>query len=280
LKRSLTATTALLLAFGLLGSPVEAGPWVKAPGEAYIKTGATFFASEDSFNQGLDTGLSYTGETYNVYAEVGLPGGFQAIVNLPLVMATNTSRSGVQYHNNTLGDLTLELDYAVLPDLPLAVGVETRLPLFTPVSEQNGSGFEQSINSFPDPGDSNVDVTAKVLTGYSFHPIPAWATAELGYRARFGGFADGVYAALSTGIFVWPDHIALGLYASGVLNLQEDPDPAARLTKQFLYVQGYALITVAPVLPDMAISLSAGTIALADNTSAGNDFGVGVSYAF
>lgn len=277
-----------MLAVLVLGLPTTAlaGPWIKAPGEGYVKAGATVFSAEDSFNQGQSLGLAYLGQTYNLYGEFGLPGGLQVVADVPMVVATNTSAAGVNYINRTLGDMRLELDYGVLQGgpVPLAVGVEAKLPLYTPISEQGvgdpAGAFPRSAAFFPDPGDGNVDVTVKALTGYSFYPAPAWATAELGYRARLGGFADGLHLALSAGGFVWPEHLALGFYASAVVNLQDDPNPELRSTRAFTYLQGFAIVTAAPLDPDLSLTVGVGSIVQAENSSRGTDVSLGVSYAF
>ncbi len=280
----LILTVALSALCAAFAAGASAGPWIKAPGEAFVKGGLTHYSAEDSFNQGRDTGMAYTGQTFNVYGEVGLVEGLQAVVDLPVVMGVNTSAAGVRYTNQSLGDLRLELDGALLPELPLAIGVETKIPLYTPIGRQGpgdpAADFPRSRINFPDPGDGNVDMTLKLLTGLSLHPTPAWVTAELGYRARFGGFVDGLTASLGAGWFVWPEHVALGLYGNALVNLGQDADPALRSTKQFTYVQAFVLITAAPLADDLSLTLSAGAVVQADNTSRGTDLGLGVSYAF
>jgi hypothetical protein len=260
-----------------------AGPWVKKPAEAYLKLGVASFTAEESFNQGVSTGLAYTGVTGNLYAEVGLPSDLQLVVDLPYVMATNQSPQGVNYIQRTFGDARVELDYALLPELPLTFGLETKIPLYTPVAMRQDSqiqAWDQSRNNFPDPGDGNIDITPKLMTGYSFYPVPAWITAELGYRLRLGGFVDGVFAAASGGVFVWPEHLALGVYANTVVNLGEDEDLTRRATREFVYVQGYALLTAAPLAPELSLTAGVGQIVYAKNSAAGQDLSLGVSYAF
>ncbi len=277
------AAVVVALCAGLWSAQVQAGPWIKAPGETYTKVGATFFTAEESFNQGLSTGLAYAGQTYNIYGEVGLPGRLQLIADLPVVVGTNSSQQGVNYVNQSLGDMRLELDWGVAEGLPVALAVEAKVPLYTPLAQQTSgqiTRFPRSATNFPDPGDGNVDVTVKALAGYSLHPLPAWITGELGYRARFDGFVDGIFAVASAGYFVWPEHIALGVFSNAVINLGDDPNPDVRLTREFVYVQGYVLVTAAPLDPDLAVTFSAGSIVYARNSAAGNDFGVGVSYAF
>jgi hypothetical protein len=272
-----------LVAAALLAaaSSASAGPWVKKAGEGYVKAGATWFEAQEGFNQGISTGLAYTGITYNIYGEIGLPGDLQLVADIPLVLATNQSSGGVNYHNSTFGDARFELDYALLPDLPLTVGLEAKVPLYTPLAEGDAlRPYPRSTEKFPDAGDGNVDLTPKLLFGYSFHPVPAWATAELGYRARLGGFADGVHWSVGGGIFAVPDYLAFGVYTSGVINVQEDDDPAAQQTKEFSYGQVYALGKGLPFDPDLGLTLSVGRILHARNSSLGTDVSLGVSHGF
>lgn len=280
MTRLLLGTT-LATVLTLAASAALAGPWVKEPGQSYVKTGLTFFEAEEGFNQGISTGLAYTGITYNIYGEVGLPGDLQLVADVPFVLATNTSAAGVNYHNRTLGDARFELDYALLKDVPLTLGVEAKIPLYTPLADGNATDdYPRSAAKFPDAGDGNIDVTPKLLFGYSFHPVPAWATAEVGYKARLDGFADGLHWATGGGIFAVEGILAFGVYASGVINVQEDDDPSKLQTKEFTYGQFYVLAQGLPVDPDLGLTLSVGRILHARNSSLGTDFGVGLSHAF
>jgi len=273
---------ALGLAAFAVAATADAGPWVRDPGGAYVKVGAARFTAEDSFNQGVSTGLAYESMTWNVYGEVGLPGRFQLVADLPFVDGRNNSEAGVNYINRTLGDARVQLDYGLFEDLPLTLSLEAKLPLYTPIARQDTSdpiaSFPRSAVQFPDAGDGNLDLTPKVQFGHSFHPVPAWATAELGYRARFDDFGDGVFFAASAGLFVWPEHIAIGVFGNGVINLQTDDDPLARATKEFVYVQANTFVTLAPWLKGASLSLSVGTIPWANSTAAGSDVGLGVAY--
>jgi len=78
-----------------------------------------------------------------------------------------------------LGDLTAGLRTPVLDGpviLPLSSCV--KVPL-----------YGQSQSSAPSLGTANVGGDSRVLIGRSFWPMPAYGTAEIGYRRR-GGFAN------------------------------------------------------------------------------------------
>ncbi len=271
-------------ALALTAAPAAAGPWVRDPGHAYVKLGASRFTADEGFNQGVSTGLAYEGITSSLYAEVGLPARLQLVAELPFVLGVNRSEAGVNYHNRTLGDSRLQLDWGAWEGLPLTLSLDAKLPLYTPLARQGADAqladFPQSATRFPDPGDGNIDLTPKVQYGHSFHPLPAWATAELGYRARLGGFTDGLWAAAGAGWFVWPEHVALGVYGNAVINLGQDDDPMVQATREFVYLQGYLLLTAAPWVKDLGLTLSAGVLPWARNAAAGRDLGLGISYAY
>jgi hypothetical protein len=268
-----------------VASPAQAGPWNRELGSAYLKLGLSHFSATQGFSRGVATGLDYEAYTVELYGELGLPHRFSLVVNLPYVMARNGSPAGFVYGHNTLGDGRLELDFQVLESAPLSLGLELKVPLYRSVSasaddsliEVDGRSYPAA--NFPDVGDANVDVTPKVLAGWSFAPLfEGWLTAELGYRVRLDGFADGVYGALGMGAFVWPRHVALGVLANGVVNVQVDRRPEEQATHELLFVQGYVLVTGAPWVPRLGVTLSVGGIVSAVNASEGTSLGVGLSY--
>jgi hypothetical protein len=281
----------LVVAWLLPAAKADAGPWVRPPWSAYVKFATSFYSAEESFSRGvMARGLTYDAITYDLYAEIGLPWRLTAVVDLPYVTAANTSAAtDVEYQNNTFGDGRFELHYGLL-DAPvaLAFGVETKVPLYQLVSDQaEGSLVEVDSRlwpaaSFPEVGDGNVDVTPKALAGLGFHlgPLPGWATTELGYRIRTEGFLDGPYFAASLGLFVWPQHIALGAYTNGIFALGEDEDPNVVATQELVYTQGYVHVTGAPWVPDMGLTVAYGGVVYAENTSKGQELSLALSYNF
>ncbi len=277
-----------IAAGAVAGAPREAaaGPWVKDLGHGYVSFGASYFAAEESFLQGVVTDLGFESFAYRLYAEVGLPWRLQLVMDLPYVVATNISSSGVEYNNQTLGDGRFELDVSLLDSIPLAFGVEVKVPLYESVTDRGNEGLVSVDGQlwpnevFPDVGDDNVDVLSKVMIGYSLPMWPAWISAEVGYRVRLARYADGLHAAINLGAFVWPEHIALSLYTSGTLNVQEDPNPDVRASKEFLYMQGSVLITAAPWQPNRGLTFGVGGLLVTENTGAGRDYTVSLSYSF
>jgi hypothetical protein len=270
----------------LFASSASAGPWDREFGSMYMQAGVTYYASSESFTQGISTGLSYEALTTNIYAEIGLPARMTFMLDLPYIVATNTAPSGVRYSNNTFGDGRFELDVSLLDRIALSLGLQVKVPLYDSVADSDSGGVIDvdgrpwPATNFPDVGDDNVDLTPKLLYGYSFYPFPAWITTELGYRIRLDGFADGIYASLNAGMYVWRESLIVGLYSDGVVNVQKDADPTVQATREYLYLKGYLTITAAPWQPALGLTFSGGVIPVARNSSRGWDLGVSLAYSF
>ncbi|MCB0325933.1 MAG: hypothetical protein KDD69_20290, partial [Bdellovibrionales bacterium] len=260
--------------------------WVHGFGEGYVKGSFSYYSSSDSFNQGVSTGLQFESFTYRVYAELGLPANFQFAFDVPYQVAVNESGSGIEYNNHTFGDVNLRLDYGLPTPIPMSINVGVKIPAYTPIGRQGDDGVVTldgqtwTLETFPDVGDGQVDLTATISAGYSFPTVPIWLNADLGYQHRFGVFVDGLYAALGVGGYVWPGHIAVGVYSNGIFTLTEDEDPDVRASKEYIYTQGYLLITGAPWVPDLGLTFAVGGTPYAEQTSKGIDYSVGLSYQF
>ena len=279
-------SSALALLVLLTCSTASAGAWVRDLGSVYVKVGATFFSAEQSFARGVATDLAYESQSYRIYAEIGLPLGLQFVFDVPYVIATNLSGNEVEYHNNTFGDARFGFDLELYERVPVSVGVDIKVPLYESVSEQGDGGLVDiegqlyPVEVFPAVGDDNIDITPKVSVGYGLQSWPAWVSAELGYRHRLGGFADSIVTAVNLGAFVWPSHIALGVYANANFNVQDDPNPDVKASSELVYVQGYVLVTAAPWRPELGLTLGVGRIVRAENAGLGTDYSVGVSYTW
>ena len=96
----------------LLLTSAVAGPWVRGPGQAYVKVGASTFdaAVYDDPSVAEETPLDYTGQLATVYGEVGLVEGFQAVVQAAYAWGRNADlERGWVYRSRGLGDLGLGL---------------------------------------------------------------------------------------------------------------------------------------------------------------------------
>lgn len=255
-----------------------AGPWVRSPGEGWFKTGYSHYRSADGFVAGEATGLAYRAHRADFYGEVGLPWDLQLVGSLPFVHAANETEAGTRYTHTWTGDLRLELDRRLVRDLPIAAGIEARVPTYrAPEGYTRVRGTDNTLlpaiaPSFPEIGERSVDLTAKLLVGAAPRTVPMWFTLEAGPRLRLGDHAEGGYAAASVGGWLYRDHAGLNLYASGNRNLP-GPDDALP-SSETLYVQGSAMLADFPFAPSWGVILSAGWVVLAEHASVGRDIGL------
>lgn len=173
----------LLLLFSLRAI---AGPWVKAPGEAYVKAGGVVFTAEGFVGpDGVAVdGADYLGATAHLYAEVGVAGPVQAVVNLPVVGSRNTFGEAA-YVNRQPGDLELgaEAGGQLSDGVPVSLQVLAKLPLY---DNADLLAYGPSSTRFPAIGDGQVDLTAMAAigSGLALGGYRGWWSVEAGYRHR------------------------------------------------------------------------------------------------
>jgi hypothetical protein len=246
----------------------HAGPWVRDVGSGWAKVGPSTFRSSSGFASGQSTGLPYRSASIETYVEVGLPGGLQLVASLPWVSATQIDANDVRYHHRWTGDLRLEIDRKLHVDRPLAIGFEVRIPTFRrPSSFHKAKGVtEEQLFALqpliPELGDTNVDVTLKLLWGTSSQV--GWFAAEAGPRLRSGGFAHGVYGSCNGGIWLAPNAVALTGQISANANVT--PREPAAMSKELLAVRAGMLLGRGP-----GVELGIGTVPFARHTGTGLD---------
>lgn len=257
-----------------------AGPWVRPAGEGYLRVGYDHFASEDATVNGVSTGLAWSSHSLGVYTEWGLGHRLQVVGSLPLTTATQTSVTGTVWRHSWSGDLRLELDGALLRDRPVALGAEVRIPTYRdPADYLTARGMPNELvtayaTSFPQLGDSNIDLTVKLLAGQSLGR--GWLAGELGPRLRFGGFASGLHAAASGGWWAVPDRAALGLWSS--LALRAPWIEPARATRQEWVVLGQVMVASPEQLPNWTLEMRGGGVVWAESAARGWTVGLGASW--
>ncbi|MFP4596904.1 MAG: hypothetical protein ACLFVJ_01545 [Persicimonas sp.] len=240
-----------ILVLVLVGDPATAlaGPWVKAPGESYMKLSGEVFDSDRVFDVGGeldDSAYTYSHRSVRAYAEVGVLPSVALNFSVPFIASSNTLNERVSYNRWGPGDLDLAVQARLL-DGPCAASIApgARLPLYDETVGEGGvnvaSGASASQRYVPALGDGSVDLVATGAFGCSLHPVPAWVSLQAGPRLRMNGFGESLDYGLDAGYFVWPERLALTGRLGGVQRLSDDNE---RPTKSFVSVGGGFLLNI------------------------------------
>lgn len=232
-----------------VGTDALAGPWVKAPGEAYLKvSGSTFTSDQVVDAEGVDstTPWTYSNRSITTYLDVGIAPRTGLNVSLPFQIAANTYDS-IAYERSGFGDLGLGLSFALLQErCPLTLELSGSIPLYSGVIASDAEvgatgGTDPSQRYLPMLGDGSMEFAPGLSAGCSLHPIPAWITAQISYQIRNKGFGDGIKSSFGVGGYLWPERVAL---TGGINTVQRLDSDAERPTKSYLSAYAGLLITI------------------------------------
>jgi hypothetical protein len=149
----------------LLTGAALAGPWVRAPGDWYLKGSFSSFRTPDQ-------ALSYRAWSASAYGEVGVVRHLQATFSLPYTAAANQiSGSTLSYRDAGVGPVLVGVVAGA--DVPVSLGVYGRFPTY---------GAPGALD--PALGNGQVDVDAIAAIGASRSRL--WVLAETGARLRTG----------------------------------------------------------------------------------------------
>ena len=268
-----------LLVFGAL--PAQAGPWIRDAGDGYLKLSGSYFQGDQYYRAGVPTELDSRAQAMSVYGELGLGHALQLVVLMPYQVATNETAGGVRYANHTLGDTRLQLDIDLGAGFPLALNVGAKVPLYTPVAEQNLTGDEDAWRTnFPDVGDGNVDLTVQLQAGASLPGGTGWFTGALGYMKRAGDYVDSLIFSSQLGFWLWPAHMHLSIYTQGNINVRQDPFPELLASRESVSVEGTLAVTGFSRLPGVSMMVGVGEVVYARYAARGSMMTVGLAYAW
>lgn len=274
-----------LLASTLLPAAAHAGPWVKQPGQTYIKVGGGVFESDKIYDLAGDLQeleFTYANQSATIYAEVGVAKDLGILVATSFYQAGNTLRlTKEEFTNSGFGDLDLGVQWQAWSGdgCVAAVNAVGRAPLYSGVLSADaqvgtsGSSLTREERYRPALGDGSYDVSVTGAVGCSLHPFPGWVAAEAGPRLRTRGFGSGAQFAFDVGAFVIPERLALTLRADGVLRLSEQNE---RPTKWYVSFGGGAII---PIAGGVALELSGSYIPVGAFVAQGWSAGAGVSWS-
>lgn len=180
----------LLLLTGWLAPDVAAQAWTMGKGQYYGKLayGAVtashqyqFDGRTSEFVNGLDAN-TFKDRSLYYYSELGL------LDNLTLVLAVPYKRTTIrqkafEFKTRAFGSATVGVRFGLLPLLKIqssasvvAVNMAVNVP----------TGYTR--NYAPSAGPGQLDFQASLNYGVSFYPLPFYAQAGLGFRARTGAY--------------------------------------------------------------------------------------------
>ena len=281
-----------MIALGLAVA-AHAGAWTRELGSAYVKAGwdgytTTAYAAPSTVAPGAGAAQSlgvqsYFGYQASLYGEAGLSPAHpvQLSAAVPLAVGTTQFREenplgAIEVYATVVrpGDLRVMPQLALSRKLPLAVAVETKVPLYRNDAVCADNNYALYCAH---PGDGQIDVTGWAFAGAPLVHGRGFVEGGLGYRARtewYLGFttdaelADGVVGAATAGWNLGP---VLAMWkADAVVDWKRD-----EVTPQGLRT-GPALI--ATVFEGFALEARGSYDLWVRNTSRGVGFGGGVSW--
>ncbi|MBX2798353.1 MAG: hypothetical protein KTR31_11805 [Myxococcales bacterium] len=268
----------------VLAATASASPWVKAPGEAYVKAGYGRFASRDFVQPdgAVLEDAQFRSQTVNLYGEVGVSRNVQVVFDLPYVDARNVV-GRMPFVNRRPGDLQLGVEVGNLHETtPLSLQVLAKAPLYDNARFQG----REDAASYPALGDGQVDLTAllAVGNGVKVGPLQGWLAAEAGYRLRTELFlgdssapdrrhVDGVPFSAQVGLspqFRGKSAGWLFVSTNGVKNFVADES-----TREFLQVTAGGAMKL---FSGIALEVGISELVWARNSATGGGLQLGISW--
>ncbi|HLG20879.1 MAG TPA: hypothetical protein VI895_13825 [Bdellovibrionota bacterium] len=180
-----------------------AGAWTHEPNKFYVEASISYFQASESFDRdgnrrgvgllpdpqvpsSIFAGLipsTYEQLDASLYAEYGLPADFEAVLFFPFFRFSQQDSSVGEFDTTGIGDATVGMKYKWFerPWLVSAVMAEVGIP----VGDEEAMGHVAGQNSQPIPlGDGEWDYAIRFFASRSFHPVPAYVSADFGYRFR------------------------------------------------------------------------------------------------
>jgi hypothetical protein len=234
----------------LLAGPsvANAGPWVKAPGEAYAKISGSYFSGTGMFDVNGDfTEPNYEYDHFGLraYTEIGIFPHVSLTATAPFRRARN-ARGSVDFIKTGFGDLDVGAKVGTtFQSCALAGVVTVRVPLYTetiqPGADATGATQQQDARDrfIPALGDGSYNATTAGSFGCGIPAIEGWASVEAGPTFRSDGFGTSLSYAATIGSFVIPERLGFKLRVGGIERLETDN---RRPTKRYLQLSGGPIV--------------------------------------
>ncbi len=206
LKR--TIFTILLIYSGI--GTVWSGAWVQPKGGYYFRLSSNYLSTNQEFNHKGEK-ISYLGNdlvyhdtefrelNISFYYEYGLSSDFTIWGDLAYKSYTSSRTISTSYATTkeiatTTGfaDMRLLGVYGIMT-APIAISIAAgpKIPM----------GYSKSPeNDGPALGTGYVDIEGYLTLGASLHPVPAFVSTAIGYRARGGRYNDEMYFNVEAGL--------------------------------------------------------------------------------
>ncbi len=159
---------------GLLATAALAGPWVRDPGDWYVKG---YFASFETPEQAV----AFRSRGVGVYAEVGVVDHVELVASLPYAWSANQLQGSILSYR-TAGLAPAQLGVGLSPpgtEIPVSLRVTGRFPLSDGAA---GTTFDPALGN----GQLDVDTVAAIGASPALGASRIWASAEAGLRVRTG----------------------------------------------------------------------------------------------
>lgn len=266
----------------------QAGPWPRKHGTGIVQLGFSTIGYNKVYGDDAKKDTIPADVRDNVvqlFAEYGLPGKFTLTAMMPLkfISATPKTAGAAKVTNSGLGDIDLKLRRSWVNSDGFAYAAEVLFGLPTGSrSDPNGIFL----------GDGEFNVTANIVAGKSFYPIPLYFTAELGFNFRTNNFSHDVPYGIEAGYGFLERRLYVILQISGRESISNKPTLQPGASAQQIVANAAGLLgnnleflAIVPKIffkatDKIGVSVSYATAAHGRNVAGGAVIAGGILYEF
>lgn len=267
-----------LLCLGVMfcfSAELLAGGWTQKKGDVYAKITTGFVRATEQFKGTGRKNLVYARQKHpitefntSVYVEYGLTDRWTVIGYVPYKDIEIKTADFIR-ETRGQGDMNFAVKYHLLDRGPAVFSSQLMMKLPARYDEAHS----------PALGTGNIDVDLRLLAGYSFWPVPAYASAEVGFRQRFGSQENEIPYFAEAGYTI-RDRVMLKVYADGVQTLGSTDvfDPFRPPTASSFLKVGPGISV--KVTAGFEINVDYGNIISGENILKSREFLFGIAYKF
>jgi hypothetical protein len=277
----ITWSGTLLTVALILNSSAFAGGWTQKEGEGFYKLGFQYIRAKNFYEpSGNRTPITPLGDyTVSLYGEYGINDWLTGVGYIPFYKQNTLDRvvgqpSGRVYFEGDrasgFADPDIGVRIALIRNTPivLSAGVSFGIPIG---DSKQASGLLSS--------DGEFNQAVSLQAGYSLYPIPAYATAQVGFNNRTRGFSDEVQYAAQFG-YTLDELFTFAVSMQGVESL-ENGDDSVIGGMNGIYTNNQSYLELGGevsyhVTPTYGVSLGAYTATHGRNALSAPKFTVGV----